>query len=268
MNRKLKALALTTCTMLALQSFALTWTSPNQPDENTIALFRFDEGEGNVTRSTDGEIIFNLSNYAEWEAGPGWMQSPEGAYLRGTEDIGDKDYAAESARQNVMDWSLPAITVSFWFKDNVKREQENKIVNMSYKDWRGKQMWFGYRPGWGSSASRLLFAGTGLADNYWDWQLLTDGDWHHIAWVSVRNETGRTTLKYFIDNVQKKFTVEGDQVDSITFTPADTSAVTEFWNLLHGCAGCIDELLIQGSEITDFSNGYNSVDMTTLITIR
>ena len=267
MNRTLKAFALTTCTMLVLQSFALTWTSPNQPDENTIALFRFDEGEGNVARSTDEEIVFNLSNPAQWEANPGWMEAPEGAYLRGAVDIGDKNSVGDSAKQNVMDWSLPAITISFWFKDSIRRQQENKIVSMAYNTWRNKQVWFGYRPGY-SDASRLLFAGTGLDDDKWDWQLLTDGDWHHIAWVGVRDETGQVTLKYFIDNVQKKFIVEGAEVDSITFTPEYTSDVKEYWYLLTGCAGCIDELLIQGSEITDFSNGYNSVDMTTLITIR
>lgn len=235
---------------------ALTWENPNTPDANTIALFHFDEGSGLVTHSTDSIRSFTLTeNLSNWTPAPAWMATPSGTCLTGTNTI--TQTVGISPSQYEMDWSRPAITISFWMRDDVSRPQENCIIYMGYDWWRDQQVYIGYRPG-NSNPARLMYAGSGFYDWQWDTSLVTDGQWHHVAFVGVRGGDGQTTLKYYVDNVQRNFMYYGSPVATVSFTPTWTTAVTEFWYLMAGSAASVDELLIQASEITDFANGINA----------
>jgi hypothetical protein len=270
--KTLSEIAAAALCLTALTVPALTWQSPNRPDASTIALFHFDEGSGAVTRSADSSRAFNLnSGLYNWTAAPTWMATPSGTCLTGTNTITGSQTVGASAAQYELDWSLPAITFSYWIRDGVYLDQNNAHFFLGYDGWRNMQVYIGHHRYW-NPPSYLLYAGSGAWTSWqWDLSSITDGLWHHMAFVGVRGGDGQTTLKYYIDNVQRNFTVGGVPQATVTFTPVYTTSIYEWWSVLAGSAGSIDELLIQASEITDFSNGYNSVvpaDPTTVLFIR
>ena len=112
-----------------------------------------------------------------------------------------------------------------------------------------------------------MFAGTGSFPQ-WSWSKLTDGAWHHVAMVGEYDATTtNTTFRLFIDNEQQTFTINDEPASEWVFTPTYTTTVSEYWDMLNGCAGEIDEFLVQGEALTDFSNGINA-PTGTLITLR
>lgn len=257
-------LAVLSCQNAAL---ALTWRNPNKADENTLVLLQFDEASGTTTTSACGNYVFNVdATYGEWSANPGWMRDPSGAALKGKTNIVEKQRAAQSSTQIPVAWSLPAITISFWMRDAEALQQENKVFYFGYGNWRDQQATIGYRPGW-SGAARGMFAGTGPMPQ-WSWSKLTDGAWHHVAMVGEYDAiTTNTTFRLFIDNEQQTFMIDDESASEWVFTPTYTSTVSEFWDMLNGCAGGIDEFLVQGEALTDFSNVINA-PTGTLITLR
>lgn len=268
MERKFVLFAITVLTVQCC-AFALTWRNPNHPDKNTIALFRFNEGEGFTSVNTEGNIIFNLNpEGADWTPNPEWMREPSGYALKGT---GGKYAATTKNIMQTMDWSLPAITFSFWMRDQVQTQAVNELFCFGEDGWRNLQARIGYRPGW--THSYLMFAGQPLnsSNSRWPRDLVLDGEWHHIAIVGLRNvQAGTTniTVKLYIDNVQRNFEFDGEEYPEWTFeNPKFNGPVTEFWYFLNNSGAEIDEFLIQAGEITDFSNGFN-VAGGMLITVR
>ena len=280
-------------------SAAMQWSQANIADANTIALFHFDEGGGNVAANgidmTAGNDDFALQSTGMWQSNPGWMSSPSGHYIDNvnsvTRDInGDitsytlhhADHMAQSNAQLPIDWNTtPGITVSFWMRDEVAVPNVNNPIYFGFGGWRDEQVEFGYRPGW-SNAGRSMVNGieadTDVSNtpdlnvwynNIWG-SILHDGNWHHIA-LTWDNATDQARL--YIDN--QLVTLGLDNANQpVTSWTADgfSGVVEEFWYLGRGqggagqgFGGAIDELLIQGEVLTDFSQPLNIPEPTSAV---
>ncbi len=255
----------------------LRWTGENIADEKTIALYHFNEGSGTVANNevqlAPGDDMFVLSGSDLWKTNPSWLETPSGAYLDNNNGSGGALYDSrigQTAGQVPIDWgSVPGVTISFWMQDALALPNENQVLDIGFNDFRDQQARFGYRPGF-SNSGRLRMEGEDSPFSSWynlEWaDVLHDGDWHHVALVW---DSSTSLSSLYIDNTLVEVGADADGAVTQWGLPEDTftDVVSEFWNIGegqsgNGFGGAIDELLIQGEVLTNFSDALGIADQT------
>jgi len=221
---------------------ALVWTSPNIPDDNTIALYRFDENEGTTAgNAVGGYPSLTLTESGSWTSDSAWLATPTGGSLA-SDGVA---YAAVLSAMGSIDWSEP-VTISMWMKATGNLMNDNYLFHFSYGGWRNRQAYVGYRTDWNNQYLAMDGVATEPRENQAWIHTAIDGQWHHVALVY---DNISETASFYFDNVKQSEWSVATGLEGV---------VTEFMNVAK-FQGYVDELLIQREVITDFSDGLNAV---------
>jgi hypothetical protein len=247
---------------------ALTWTGEHTADANTIALYHFNEGTGSATFSSTTnsrpQINLNLSSF--WSTDTGWLGTQTGRSLSNVNATNNgmayNGSMGVTAGNQTIDWGLPGISISFWMKDPVDMSRNNVAIDLGEDGWQNLQSSFGYRSDYLDATLRHDGVGApnrpvGQSPPYNFVTTVSDGQWHHVALV-VDNATDWAVL--YVDNVLQQLGVDGNgnpimgwSTNTAQGLEGPVSEIMTIGNF----AGYIDELLIQGEVMTDFSNAIN-----------
>jgi hypothetical protein len=261
MIRKLSALVLACSAAWAAQASALTWTSENVADSKTIALYHFNEGTGATATTTAGTRAINLTAANLWNTEDSWLSGGAGMSLSNLNAAGTGEAQANlgrTAAEESIDWGLPGVTISFWMKSGANVDQDNQPLIIGHDGWRDMQTTFGYRTQWldlylrHDSANGPKRTETNSAHPFLN--TIANGEWHHIALVY---DNAANTASLYIDNVQMQLGVDGSGNPIMSWSATATSPLSEFM-YIGNFAGYMDELMIQGDVVRDFSNGLNA----------
>jgi hypothetical protein len=114
-----------------LSAFAeLTWTGPNQPDEDTLVLYHFDESGSSITDHGPQGLNLSAAQSSALVSEPSdWMASPAGGYLfpvgNGMESTG----ILQNVQVKEVDFNK-GLTVSFWCRSVDGEIQSGEIFQM------------------------------------------------------------------------------------------------------------------------------------------
>ena len=244
------AVLLAAACMALSPAWALTWQHANAADTNTIALYHFNETSGtNAYDAAGARTLAHTTTNMTSAAAPGWMATPIGRYLL----CSNNNYATYSTYNIAINWTN-GLTISFWLRTADQAGRTVIAVDLSHGDGYRNQNVITWRPGW-SNPYRPAIHDTDLSFDTTPGlnTKLLNGQWHHIG---VTWDPADTTARFYLDNVL------------ITNWPAAGGHdVALLCNLRVGAGlqdpaqcyvGDVDELLVQNSVITDFSDGYGS----------
>ncbi|NLF40878.1 LamG domain-containing protein [bacterium] len=230
----------------ARTALALTWTRPNEANPLTVALYHFNETGGTIATNDAGGLAGALTledASMRRSAASGWMPGSL-RFISTSNDLVASSFLLNSA----VDWQADDLTVSFWFR-NTKAPASNPDAGAAYGGPWGARCAFD----WQADAliplapmfRRIAIPVAGVGTN-----AVLDGAWHHCG-MAYSGADGR--VRVYIDNDLKT-----NNAVSAGETNSPLTALSigggPFAPVLS--ADDIDELLIEKSFITDFSDGH------------
>lgn len=229
----------------------MTWTGPNQPDDDTLVLYHMDESGSTLIDSGPQGLNAPLRDASALvQAAPEWMNTPSGGVLY---PVGE-NAASTGMTQNVeikgVDYDK-GVTISFWYRPLEGETRGGELFQMENP--RVRVVTDAYGP---KNNGRLLLQAPGLQEG--EKPPMVDfgprNEWRHIAVVyepiqGATEHGGTWTL--FLD---------GNQVGSIS-DPTDYTSKNNFGLRVGGNVfnngplqgGQLDEFLITNRILKDFS---------------
>ena len=205
------------------------WKQPFQIDEHTVALYHFDEGQGNETREANGdpELTLRANKQALWGKRPGFGATAR--FIRTNDDanllIGPIDNDKLELRTCEGGFTIEA---QVRYTGPYGKDWGNTYANICGTDEEGFSLPHGRRTGWNFSlhhwkkgkidqlvpGGRLLFGpGAGSALPFYGRGttvqdlLIADRQWHHVAWQF--RDVDRTHFLYIDGQLFWKWAVSG-----------------------------------------------------------
>src|SRR5258705_8708662 len=222
---------------------SVNWTSENNFDSNTLALYHFNETSGTTAVNAQGNTGRNLtlSNSSMITSGTD--------FLGRTSNFLNANFGtATSAAQAIpTDWNQ-GLTISFWMKSSDQSDASRTPVLLS--DGLGwlNEAGLSYHPTWSSPyrpKMRNVETQYGAINDIYT-QLL-NGTWHNVA---VTHRPSDNTARLYVDN---NLITSWSDAGGTNLT---AGAAVYLGQGFTGANAYIDELLIQKGELTNFSNAY------------
>lgn len=253
-TRSLLTAAFLTLT-LAPGARAFQWNGVNQPNASTLALFHFDEGKGDraANAAPDGSpLAFTSQKGGAADTSPTWAPQPpslDGGKGKALRIEGNTmGFAGPKATAHAIEGLDPSagLTVSFWFRAGPEESPGVALVLMSTQNPRFEILFLVEKfPG--THRYFLVYGKTRFSGG----KDLLDGDWHHVALVIAPAAAG-STVRFFRDGekVEEKAASEPP--------PGGKGILTVGGNPFTGPGASfeMDELLIQGGVLTDFTKPH------------
>lgn len=221
------------------------WTSENNADANTLALYHFNETSGTTADNAQGS------------AGRDLTLSSGSMITSGTDFLGRNSYflntsfgQATSAAQAIpTDWNSD-LTISFWMKTTSQTSGNRSPVMISDGlGWKNEAA-FTYNPTFTDPyRPKMANVGTvtgGAPSNIQS--ALLNGAWHNVA---ITHRASDDTARLYVDNVLLHTWNDAGGANLAA------GAAVYVGNGLSGVNLYVDELLIQKSQITSFANALN-----------
>lgn len=257
--KKLTLLLIVSGLVASSASASLIWTRQNTADENTLALYHLNEGSG--TAFTDSSAnSFNGTLTSDFYGGEGsgsWLNGGSGTYLSGISGA-PGDYMNTISISGV-DWDQ-GLTISLWYRvrDEVGSPNANSIFYLNGPGVVPRVYLNTDVFGTGGNG-RLNFTdtqGPGTDLNTGNVNYGADHIWRHIAIVynAGGDASDGGTWTMYLDNTAVGSTVTVTQNLS-NVSSFDIRFMSGIFST-NGLSADVDEIFVQNSVVTDFSNGY------------
>ncbi len=154
------------------------------------------------------------------------------------------DGGVNSPRPIVIADPSNGVTLSYWIRTSQTVNDKYPVVyNRKIGD-NQNAMYLGYNGGNNATYINIANNDCEPSDNWA--ALVTDGEWHHVALVYDPSATGAEGKLYIDNDMKESWNISAGAWDN------DEGSI----NIDGDWDGQIDELLLQNSAITDFSNAY------------
>jgi hypothetical protein len=229
----------------------LTWPSANQPDQDTLVLYHFDESGDQLLDSGPKKRNARVRNSSSLvKEPPAWMASPAGGFLSPIGEGSSSTGMAENVQVDGVDFNK-GLTVSFWYRAVEGAAQAGELFQMENPRVRVALDDYG-----SNNNGRLQLQAPGLAagDPAPMADFGTENAWRHVAVVyKPRNQSAKEGGTWTL-------LLDGTPAGSVN-DPNDLSERTGFALRIGGNTfdngpmqgGQLDEFLITNRVLTDFS---------------
>lgn len=240
---------------------AVVWDRANFADENTLALYHFDEGSGTAAGDS-GTHGFNgtlTSDFHAYESSGHWLSSGAGTYL--SANAGSPGDYMNTVAISGADMNL-GLTISFWYRirDEVGSPAGGTLARLRYL---GTALdFFIATDTFGTGNNGRLNARVIHPDPDLESGLVSYGAdhiWRHLAltYDPDGDASDGGTWQFYMDNVAVGSAMN-DTIDLSSVTSFDFRFMSDLFGT-QGSSADFDELLIQNGIIEDFSGGAGSV---------